>query len=1140
MIYNKEDLQQALPSNYLALALQLRRDGCISDIRIEYDGEVIGGRVLDAQHHYDVEVQIERTSNNHLRLDGECGCRMRYNCQHVAAVLLDALEAGPLASHKDVVLEPALVQWLDVVTDAVQDHRVDQTQAVDENIIFPDAVSLLKQSRNRRRLPMQADVNRQTYADDVQQRLLYVLRIDKHVPWRLKVGIFSARLLKNGKYGKSTPCSAKKLLGSMHAPNFMLATDQSILRDIVNHASVSAYHEHLEDKKGAAILQQMLLTERCYWLEKDQPALCFAGSRPLKACWKFEEQGNQVLGFETVPPAQHVLPLNPPWYVDEVHGTCGALSADFDGALSAVLFAAPEVTPEQVTVLAESILKRELNIPMPVNLEMNKVEHDIRPKACLKLYSIETEEVVSQTFQGLEIEENAGIEVAQLMIQYGPMTVPLDEWDSSVRWHEGSSLVQVRRDVQGEQSFLKHLERIGMAELAQIEPAYARKSEPGQLGFFDEADWLRFMKDEVDVLRSSGWNIEIESGFRFHLAHSEEWYMDVQKEEGVIQLQMGVKMDDEDINVLPLVMKLLSDLPKGQSLDDLNRHLAGSIQLTKLADGRTLSVPEQHIRDIVTTLVELYEPDNMDEEGRLQISETQLASLGQLEQKLGDAERQGDETIWQKATELQNFVGIENIVPPSSFKATLRTYQQEGLNWLQFLRQYQFHGILADDMGLGKTVQTLAHLMVEKSSGRMQQPTLILAPTSLMSNWAKEAERFAPELKTLVLHGAQRHQHFHKIEQMDLVFTTYPLLLRDEEELLVHHYHYLILDEAQVIKNPKAKASQIVRHIESNYRLCLSGTPMENHLGELWSLFHFLMPSFLGSEEQFKRMFRVPIERENDDVRSKALSQRIRPFMLRRTKDKVEKDLPKKTEMIRSVPLHERQRSIYEGIRLSMHQKVRKAVDAKGFARSQIMILDALLKLRQVCCDPRLLDMQNTTDIQESAKLDMLMGMLPEMIEEGRRILIFSQFTSMLKLIEHALQSEAIDYVKLTGSTRNRSIPVDRFQNGEVPVFLISLKAGGVGLNLTSADTVIHYDPWWNPAVEAQATDRAHRIGQNKPVFVYRLLTEGTVEERIQLMQERKRALAQSLYGSEAKSVMKWTSDDLDVLFAPLEEVEDE
>jgi len=349
----------------------------------------------------------------------------------------------------------------------------------------------------------------------------------------------------------------------------------------------------------------------------------------------------------------------------------------------------------------------------------------------------------------------------------------------------------------------------------------------------------------------------------------------------------------------------------------------------------------------------------------------------------------------------------------------------------------------------------------------------------------------------------------------------------------------LILDEAQVVKNPKAKASQIVRRIEASHRLCLSGTPMENHLGELWSLFHFLMPGFLGSEEQFKRMFRVPIERENDAVRSKALSQRVRPFMLRRTKDKVEKDLPKKTEMIRSVPLHERQRSIYEGIRLSMHQKVRKAVDAKGFARSQIMILDALLKLRQVCCDPRLLDMKNITEMHESAKLDMLMSMLPEMIEEGRKILLFSQFTSMLKLIEASLQKEGIDYVKLTGSTRNRSTPVDRFQNGEVPVFLISLKAGGVGLNLTAADTVIHYDPWWNPAAEAQATDRAHRIGQDKPVFVYRLLTEGTVEERIQLMQERKRALAQSLYGSEAKSVMKWTSDDLDVLFAPLEEEEE-
>ena len=320
-----------------------------------------------------------------------------------------------------------------------------------------------------------------------------------------------------------------------------------------------------------------------------------------------------------------------------------------------------------------------------------------------------------------------------------------------------------------------------------------------------------------------------------------------------------------------------------------------------------------------------------------------------------------------------------------------------------------------------------------------------------------------------------------------------------------------------------------IKQLNAQQRLCLTGTPMENHLGELWSLFDFLMPGFLGTYTSFNRFYRKGIEGEGNHQVQSWLIQKTRPFLLRRTKDEVAKELPAKTEIIHKVVLPNDQRTLYESIRISMEAKVRDLLKEKGMARSRIEFLDALLKLRQVCCDPRLVKLEHAKGIKGSAKLDFLMGIVPEMIEEGRRILIFSQFAQMLGLIEQSLVAKGIDFVKLTGQTRNRTEIIDKFQSGDVPVFLISLKAGGVGLNLTAADTVIHFDPWWNPAVENQATDRAYRIGQDKPVFVYKLICDQTVEERVLALQARKQKLADSVYGS-AEQVQNLAPDNSDAL----------
>ncbi len=453
---------------------------------------------------------------------------------------------------------------------------------------------------------------------------------------------------------------------------------------------------------------------------------------------------------------------------------------------------------------------------------------------------------------------------------------------------------------------------------------------------------------------------------------------------------------------------------------------------------------------------------------------------------------------------------------------------------MQFLREYQFNGVLADDMGLGKTLQALAHLLLEKEAGRADRPSLVIAPTSLMSNWRREAEKFTPTLKVLTLHGPEREQYFEQLKDYDLILTTYALVLRDEEHYRQYEFHYLILDEAQAIKNAKAKTTQVIYEFNARHRLCLTGTPMENHLGELWSMFRFLMPGFLGALDRFGRLFRVPIEKQGNLDRQAQLRKRLQPFMLRRTKEHVAKELPPKTEIIRTVALEGEQRDLYESVRLAMDKKLRAEINQKGFARSQIMILDALLKLRQVCCDPRLLKLDSAQGIKASAKLEMLMEMLIEMLDEGRKVLLFSQFTSMLELIEQELVKNNIHFSKLTGQTRDRETAINTFQEGKAQVFLISLKAGGTGLNLTAAVTVIHYDPWWNPAVEQQATDRAYRIGQDKPVFVYKLLTEDTVEEKILKLQERKQSLAEGVYTGSNPTEASFNQEDLLDLLKPL------
>ncbi len=481
--------------------------------------------------------------------------------------------------------------------------------------------------------------------------------------------------------------------------------------------------------------------------------------------------------------------------------------------------------------------------------------------------------------------------------------------------------------------------------------------------------------------------------------------------------------------------------------------------------------------------------------------------------------------------ELRASEGVVPVKGPDGLQGTLRHYQEGGLSWLWFLRRHGLSGILADDMGLGKTIQALSLLQKAKNDFG-QKPTLVVAPTSVLPNWEREVERFTPGLSVFIWHGQERHEKVSMLKEADLVLTSYALARRDSEELSKLEYRYVILDEAQNIKNADSATAQACKSLPSELRLALTGTPLENRLSELWSIFDFLMPGFLGSADAFHDRYEQPIQVQGDKEVQDRLRRRIHPFIIRRLKTEVAKDLPPKTETVAYCEMEPGQAALYREVLEESRRKVYESIEKLGFGRSRVSILAALMRLRQVCCDPRLLKMPPGTLLPSSAKLDRFGELVHDLIEEGHRALVFSQFTEMLELLKQQAEQKQIQFQYLDGRTKDRMSRVDQFNDPKgPPLFFISLKAGGTGLNLTAADYVIHYDPWWNPAVEDQATDRTHRIGQTRAVISYKLITRNTVEEKILALQRRKRELAKGVLGTDADLGKVLTEKDVEDLF---------
>jgi len=1089
-----------------------------SEDEITIDAEVYGS----GSTRYETYVTLN-LFNNALEIHSDCDCPVGYQCKHGVATLCEFVKDADNLAPLDV---PAITS-------------LSAEEIVDD---WLDGLQLSENDHNRE--------NDTTPTSNSSQQLLYLLSSSQE-SGALEVETVKAKLLKRGGYGKSRPQAVDEISESaglfynrsinINPLDVEIASLLNSLPDTEHFYARNNYT--LQGDIGQFTLNKLLESKRCFWqTQEDNQPLSTGMERLLELEWQQIDKHYQVSSVAK-PTAHELFKLNHFYYLDLHYRQIGQLTApDLNDEQIYQLLTAPPIPFDMAKKVSQKLLQiwPDSDVPMPFDMGIKNIPVNVhQPGVDVLLHSTEI------THSGLnsgKVEEKTRVHLLSLRFNYAGHIIQPTENKKTYTLLEDNKRYKITRNNFFEEQTLITL---GKSQFIALEKLGVEHQNPLDLTLVAESQaniialWHEFQSLKLPELEAQGWQFHIDESFQLQVVDSGDWFADVQESEtnDWFEMSLGIELNGEKVNLLPSLVALLSNQSTPQQLQEKLQAEDFILLPVQQSNQKTtwVKLPSSRVTSIFDTLVELYENEALNSHGSLSFNKQQGLQFGDL---LNDPSLKwkGAEDLQHLSQKLHDFAGIQAVPLPKNLQAELRDYQQQGLNWLQFLREYQFNGILADDMGLGKTVQALTHLLYEKQQHNEHKASLVIAPTSLMGNWRREAKRFTPDLKVLVLYGLERQKDYEKIPDYDIVLTTYALSLRDQPVHLQHHYHYIVLDEAQNIKNAKSKTAQAIFQLKSNYRLCLTGTPMENHLGELWSLFHFLMPGYLGSHEYFKKLFATPIEKEGDGARQKQLRKRIQPFMLRRTKEMVATELPAKTEIIRTIPLSGKQRDLYETVRLAMDKKVQQEIGKKGLARSQIMILDALLKLRQTCCDPRLLSLDMAKNINVSVKLEMLMEMLPEMIEEGRKIIIFSQFVKMLSLIEEELSKEKIRYSKLTGQTRKRDEAIQAFQEGDAQVFLISLKAGGVGLNLTAADTVIHYDPWWNPAVEKQATDRAYRIGQDKPVFVYKLLSEETVEEKILQMQHKKQVLADGLYSDNVqKKGPMFSSDDLMALLQPLE-----
>ncbi len=710
----------------------------------------------------------------------------------------------------------------------------------------------------------------------------------------------------------------------------------------------------------------------------------------------------------------------------------------------------------------------------------------------------------------LFLEEKDGELVVTLNFRYGNMSVPhaptyphytitLDEGNTNA---DQLTLIEVRRDVAQEEEIYRS------TSSAQYGLKYANKMSDESFVMRSGVKPLDFLLKKLPVLLADGYEIFGEENLKS---------VRVNRHTPTISFNVSSGIDWFDIQALIQ----FGDVPV--DLKTVRQALRRKERFIKLADGTIGELPEEWLEKY-RHLFYLGEQND----DNVRFSNHHITLLDQLLAQADQA--QVDAQYQERLQRLRTFEGIAERPLPEGFVGELRPYQKAGLNWLHFLHEFNFGGCLADDMGLGKTVQVLALLQGLHEQDSALPPNLIVLPRSLLANWEREAQRFTPGLKIFTHFGKDRPQNTDAFAGADLVLTTYGVVRRDIKMLRQFTFHYIILDESQAIKNPNTKIAKSVRLLKSRHRLVMTGTPVENSTFELWSQFAFLNPGLLGSVEYFRLEFSNPIERNNDKTAADLLRKMVYPFILRRTKGQVALDLPPRTDRVMVVEMDKAQRNFYTKTRDNYRAQLLGLIESEGINSARFKVLEGLLRLRQICNHPKLVRQNFRGD---SAKMTLLVETLQTLHEEGHKALIFSQFVKMLRLIRDEMDRLGLTYTYLDGHTRKRQERVDNFQNDpNISFFLISLKAGGVGLNLTAADYVIHVDPWWNPAVEMQASDRSHRIGQENPVFVYKLITKDSVEEKILELQRRKQNLVEQIITAESNFLKQLTAEDVQVLFS--------
>ncbi|MBN1145866.1 MAG: DEAD/DEAH box helicase [Anaerolineales bacterium] len=717
---------------------------------------------------------------------------------------------------------------------------------------------------------------------------------------------------------------------------------------------------------------------------------------------------------------------------------------------------------------------------------------------------------------------------AQLRFGYAEIETPYnaDPPSESIRRKPGSwTLVRVQRQPELEKEMYNRL----------ASPAFGlkRAPHPARPGWFR----LRARTHPVDFLLNILPRLA-KKGFEIH-GEEQLKTARVNRSTPTISFDVSSQIDWFDVKAI-IHFGELEVNPK-----EIHRVMRKRERFIKLPDGSIGEIPEEWF-ERYKHLFALGEPAGKGGGESLRLARQHFTlidqALAKADHALADAGFERHREKLQVLLDIVSQRGSQGIMArelPQGFAGELRPYQKAGYDWLHFLREFEFGGCLADDMGLGKTVQALAFLQsIYSASGQEHSPpseaSLLVVPRSLLVNWQREAQRFTPNLRILEYFETNRERDKASFEQADLVITTYGIMLRDIEFLHGYTFHYAILDESQAIKNPQSQTARAAHLLRAKHRLVLTGTPIENSTSELWSQFAFLNPGLLGNQKYFKTEFSAPIEKKGDEAVAHALRSIVYPFILRRTKDQVAPELPPRSERILYSDMEPAQRKLYNHMRdyyRSLLLGLFEAGSGEGeLNKRRMKILEGLLRLRQICNHPRLVDKKFRG---ESGKFELLLDTLETLRSEGHKALVFSQFVQMLSLVRAELDERQIAYSYLDGSTQNRQERVDTFQSDEsIPFFLISLKAGGLGLNLTAADYVIHIDPWWNPAVEMQASDRSHRIGQDRPVFVFKLIARDSVEEKIMLLQERKKNLVEQIITTESSFFKSLTQEDIEVLFS--------